>query len=170
MTLAPLIASDFAIQLHVATAVAAVLIGGLVLWRRKGTHLHKMLGRVWVVLMLVTATSALFINEIRLVGMFSPIHIFSLFTYLSLFNGLRAVIVKRDIRRHRIEMQSLYVGALMLAGAFTLLPGRRMHAVLFGADAGIAPSIIAIGMILVLAGALGWRWRRAAYGSPMVER
>lgn len=160
MTLSPLLDADLAIQLHAFSAIAATLIGGFVLWRRKGTVLHKMLGRVWVALMLVTATSALFINEIRLVGPFSPIHLFSLFTYVSIAQGLHAIIVRHDVRRHRAEMQGLYAGALMLAGAFTFLPGRRMHAVLFGPEAGWVPSLLVIVPMLVAAGVIVTRIRR----------
>jgi uncharacterized membrane protein len=167
MTLAPLLQAGFAVQIHAFSAIFAVTLGAFVLWRRKGTRLHKALGRVWVVLMLVTATSALFINEIRLVGPFSPIHIFSLFTYVALFSGLKAIIIDRDIRRHRAEMQGLYLGALMLAGAFTLLPGRRMHAVLFGADAGLPPSLAAITIILALSAWLWLRLRRRALRPPL---
>lgn len=160
MTLTPLLEADFAIQIHAFSAVLAVVLGGFVLWRKKGTRLHKALGRLWVVLMFTAATSALFINEIRLIGPFSPIHLFSIFTYVTLFKGLRAVIVTRDIKRHRAEMQGLYVGALLLAGAFTLLPGRRMHMVLFGPHAGWTESLIAIGLILGLAALLWTRLRR----------
>lgn len=159
MTLTPLLSSSLAIQIHALSATLAVVLGAVVLWRRKGTPLHKALGRIWVALMLVTATSALFINEIRMIGPFSPIHLFSLFTYVSVFGGLRAIIVERNVQKHRSIMQTLYVGALMLAGAFTLLPGRRMHAVLFGNTAGATPSILAIGTILVLATILWLRWR-----------
>jgi len=40
-------------------------------------------------------------------------------------------------RRHRVErhhnaMISIFMGALVVAGLFTLLPGRIMHAVVFG--------------------------------------
>lgn len=162
MTLQPLLAAPVAVQIHAASAVLAVLIGALVLWRRKGTRLHKAMGRGWVVLMLVTATSALFIQEIRLIGPFSPIHLFSLITYVSLSRGLYAIIVRRDIVRHRVEMQSLYLQALLLAGAFTFLPGRRMHMVMFGPDAGWVESGFAIGTILGLAALVSWRlrWRQ----------
>lgn len=162
MTLAPLLAADFAIQLHAATAIAAVVLGAGILWRRKGTALHRALGRLWVALMVVTATAALFINEIGMIGPFSPIHLFSLFTYVSLFNGLKAVLVDRDIRRHRAEMQGLYLGALVLAGAFTLLPGRRMHMVLFGHDAGWTESVLVITPILVGAALVWLNLRRRA--------
>lgn len=166
MTLTPLLDAPFATQLHAASAILATALGAFALWRRKGTALHKVLGRIWVVLMLVTATSALFIHDIRLIGPFSPIHLFSLFTYVSLFQGLKAILVHRDVQRHRAEMQGLYAGALMLAGAFTLLPGRRMHMVLFGPDAGWTESLLAIVPILALS-ALVWLnlRRRALAGS-----
>ena len=37
-----------------------------------------------------------------------------------------------DIARHKRAMIGTYVGAILIAGAFTLVPGRIMHAVLFG--------------------------------------
>ncbi len=170
MTLTPLLQSDLAIQIHAFSAIAAALIGAFVLWRQKGTKLHKMLGRVWVVLMLITATSALFIHEIRLIGPFSPIHLFSIFTYVSLSQGLYAIIVKRDVRRHRAEMQGAYLGALMLAGAFTFLPGRRMHAVVFGPGAGWTESLLTIGLILTLSAVVWLRMRRTALSAPLTTR
>jgi uncharacterized membrane protein len=36
------------------------------------------------------------------------------------------------VRTHKIAMLSIYAGALVLAGLFTLVPGRIMHSVLFG--------------------------------------
>lgn len=160
MTLTPLLDADFAIQIHAASAILATILGALILWRRKGTVLHKALGRVWIALMLITATSGLFINEIRLIGPFSPIHLFSLFTYFTVYVGLKAIIVDRDVARHRAELQGLYVGALILAGAFTFLPGRRMHAVLFGSDAGWTESLMVIVPALVVAGVAWLRMRR----------
>jgi len=160
MSLAPLLTADPAIQLHAITAIAALVLGALILFRRKGTALHRLLGRVWVVLMLVVATSALFINEIRLIGPFSPIHIFSVLTYVGIGQGLWAIRVQRNIAVHRAQMQSVYLGALILAGAFTFLPGRRMHEVLFGPDAGWTPSLIVIGGVLALTAVIWVRLRR----------
>lgn len=157
MSLALLLAANLAIQIHAFSAVAAFAIGAVVLWRRKGTALHRLLGRIWVLLMLVVATSALFINEIRLIGPFSPIHLFSLITYAGIGRGLWAIIIEKDIVSHRAAMQSVYINALLLAGVFTFLPGRRMNAVLFGAGAGWTPALILIGSALLAIGALWWR-------------
>jgi uncharacterized membrane protein len=156
MSLTPLLEASLAIQVHALAAIAALLLGASILFRRKGTPAHRLLGRVWAGLMLVVATSAIFINEIRLLGPFSPIHIFVMMTYAGLFQGVREI-RRGDVQAHRATMQSLYFGALVLAGAFTFLPGRRMHAVLFGADAGWSPSLVVIGLALA---ASGWSWWR----------
>jgi uncharacterized membrane protein len=42
------------------------------------------------------------------------------------------------VAEHRRAMISLFLGALVIAGAFTLVPGRIMHQVVFGP--GPAPS------------------------------
>jgi uncharacterized membrane protein len=149
MSLDPILAAPLAIQIHAFTATAAMLLGALVLFRRKGTPLHKLMGRIWVGLMLIVATSAIFINEIRLIGPFSPIHIFVVMTYYGIWEGIREI-RRGNVQAHQASMKSLYLGALLLTGAFTLLPGRRMHAVLFGADSGWIPSMIAIPLALAL--------------------
>lgn len=156
MSLEPLLTAPPAVTIHAFAAIAAVLLGALVLFRRKGTPLHKAMGRTWVGLMLIVATSAIFINEIRLIGPFSPIHIFVVFTYVGVVQGIR-YIRAGNVLAHRATMQSLYFGALGLAGAFTLLPGRRMHDVLFGAASGWIPALIAIPLILAAVAILWWR-------------
>lgn len=158
MSLTPLLDAPIAIQLHAFSAILAFALGAVVLWRPKGTSLHKALGKAWVGLMLVVATSSLFINEIRMIGPFSPIHLFALMTYLGIGQALWAIKVQRNVAAHRAGMQATYIGALLLAGAFTFLPGRRMHAVPFGPEAGLAPSLVVIALALLGAAAY---WRRA---------
>jgi uncharacterized membrane protein len=159
MSLVPLLNAPVAVQVHAAAALAALLLGALVLFRPKGTPLHRAMGRVWVMLMFVAAASSLFINEIRLIGPFSPIHIFSVITFVGLAQGLTAI-RRGNVRAHRAAMQSLYFFSLIIAGAFTLLPGRRMHDVLFGADAGWPPSLIAIAIALSVSLAAYFELRR----------
>jgi uncharacterized membrane protein len=45
-----------------------------------------------------------------------------------------AVVAARShhVRAHKITMMSIFAGALIIAGLFTLVPGRLMHTVLFG--------------------------------------
>jgi len=39
---------------------------------------------------------------------------------------------KHEIERHRRAMLGLFFGALVIAGLFTLMPGRIMHEVMLG--------------------------------------
>ena len=39
---------------------------------------------------------------------------------------------RHEVARHRRAMLGLFLGALIIAGLFTFLPGRIMHAVLIG--------------------------------------
>lgn len=156
MSLEPLLSAPLAIQIHATAAILAMALGALILFRRKGTPAHKLMGRLWAALMLIVATSAIFINEIRLIGPFSPIHVFVLVTYAGIGFGIWEIRHGR-VQSHQATMKSTYLGALLLTGAFTLLPGRRMHDVLFGADSGWTPSLIAIPLALA---ATAYLWRR----------
>ena len=116
---------------HALAAFAAVIIGALQLWMRKGGRVHRIMGYIWVALMAIVALSSFFIHEIKMFGAFSPIHLLSIFTLWSLYMAIRAA-KDRRINAHRRWMQNLYVMALLITGAFTLLPGRTMHVILFG--------------------------------------
>jgi uncharacterized membrane protein len=131
MSLAPLLNAAPAIPLHAFAAMAAFALGVVQLAAPKGTLPHRAIGWIWVGLMAVVAASSFWIHEIRLLGPWSPIHLLSIFTLIML-----PIAVWRA-RRHRVAdhrriMTITFVGALVIAGLFTLLPGRIMHAVVFG--------------------------------------
>ena len=119
------------IPLHALAAIVAILLGAIQLLSRKGTLIHKALGWVWVLLMLVVSVSSLFIHEINMWGKYSPIHILSLWTIFCLLLAIYFVRVG-NIKKHKQTMTLLYLLALILTGLFTLLPGRVMHVVIFG--------------------------------------
>jgi uncharacterized membrane protein len=81
--------------------------------------------------MLAVVVSSFFIHTIRLWGSFSPIHLLSIFT-LAMLPLAIAHARRHAVERHRRAMLGLFVGALVIAGVFTFLPGRIMHAVVFG--------------------------------------
>jgi uncharacterized membrane protein len=81
--------------------------------------------------MFAVAISSFWIHEIRLVGPFSPIHLLSIFAPVMLvFAVLHAR--RHNVSAHKKAMTSIFFGALVIAGAFTLVPGRIMHTVVFG--------------------------------------
>jgi len=131
MTLAPLLAAPAVIQWHAFAALGAFALGAIQLAAPKGTIPHRLFGWIWAALMLTVVISSFFIHQIRLWGPWSPIHLLSLFTLIMLpLAVLRAR--RHEVEKHRRGMTGLFVGALVIAGAFTLLPGRIMHAVVFG--------------------------------------
>lgn len=121
---------SLAVMIHVATVLPAVPLGAWLMLSRKGTARHKQLGKVWVVLMLITALSALFIRQIK-GGQFSPIHIF---VPMTLHGAWRAVSTARrgDIAAHKKGLIGFYLGALTIPGLFAFMPGRLMGTWLFG--------------------------------------
>jgi uncharacterized membrane protein len=131
MSLAPLLDAAPAIPLHAFSAMAAFALGIVQFAAPKGTLPHRALGWVWVLLMASVAVSSLWIHQLRLVGPWSPIHLLSIFTLLMLPLAVWRAHTHR-VADHRRIMILLFTGALVVAGLFTLLPGRIMHAVVFG--------------------------------------
>jgi uncharacterized membrane protein len=131
MTLAPLLDAAPAIPLHAFAAMAAFALGLVQFAAPKGALPHRTVGWIWVALMLVVAVSSFWIHQIRLLGPFSPIHFLSIFTLVMLPVAVWKAHT-HQVARHRRIMTYLFLGALVVAGLFTLVPGRVMHRVVFG--------------------------------------
>ena len=131
MTLAPLLAAGAAVQWHWALSLLAMAIGLVQLLRPWGGPSHRVRGYAFALLMGGLAASSFFINELRIVGPWSPLHLLSVFVLVMLPVGILSA-RKGNIRRHRRTMLGLFFGGLVVAGILTLLPGRMMHAMLFG--------------------------------------
>ncbi|WP_426608572.1 DUF2306 domain-containing protein [Bradyrhizobium sp. McL0616] len=131
MSLAPLLEAAPAIPLHAFAAMAAFLLGLVQFAAPKGTLPHRTIGWIWVALMAVVAASSFWIHQIRLVGPFGPIHLLSIFTLVMLPLAVWRAHTHR-VASHRLIMIFIFTGALVIAGLFTLLPGRLMHQVVFG--------------------------------------
>ena len=120
--------------LHLATVVPAFFLGTYLLLNRKGTPLHKFLGKIYMLLMLLTAFVAIFMPANigpRILNHFGIIHIFSV---MVIYFVPSAYFAAKDgnVKKHRSSMIGLYVGGLLIAGAFAFSPGRTLHTWLFG--------------------------------------
>ncbi|MDF2235845.1 DUF2306 domain-containing protein [Albimonas sp. CAU 1670] len=131
MTLEPLLSAASPIPSHAVAALGAVALGAMQLLRPKGGRGHRAIGWAFVILMTWTAVSAIFVSTLKVWGPFSPIHLLIPVTLVALWSGVRQARAG-DVAGHRRAMILLYVLALLITGGFTLLPGRVMHAVLFG--------------------------------------
>ena len=114
--------------IHLATVLPALPLGAYVLLRPKGGSVHRLLGRIWAALMVTTAVSSFWLQE---GGGLSYIHIFSVITLVSIPLAI-FWIWRGNVDRHRRAMTNTYIG-LVVAGAFTLLPDRRLGALVWHA-------------------------------------
>lgn len=130
MNFAPILTAEPAIQLHIITVIIALITNALILTMRKGTRIHRRVGGVWAVTMILTSITTFWINSFDFAWGFSPIHIFSL---VVLFNVPYATISirKGNVEAHRRAMIGTVVGSLGIAGLFTFTPGRIMWEVFF---------------------------------------
>ena len=131
MDIVPITASGPVITFHTAAAVLALALGPWALGARRRGRVHRLAGRFWVGAMALTAITAFGIFEMRVIGPASPIHLLAVLVLWMLWRSIAAARAGRIVEHGRI-MAQLYVGALLVPGAFTFLPGRRMNAVLFG--------------------------------------
>lgn len=118
---------------HLATVVPCFLIGTVLLIIKKGTPIHKQMGRVYMVLMLITAAITLFMPAQvgpQFLGHFGWIHGFS---FLAIYTVPTAYLaIKRgDVKSHQRKMILLYFGAIIIAGGFTFFPGRYLYELFF---------------------------------------
>jgi uncharacterized membrane protein len=119
---------------HLLTVVPCIFLGAYLLIAFKGTARHKLLGKMYMSLMFITALITVFMPAAvgyTLFGHFGWIH---LFTLLTLWTVPTAIIAARKgrIKAHKRKMLLLYFGAIIIAGGFTLVPGRYLHDLFFG--------------------------------------
>lgn len=121
---------DAALLIHIGTVIPAIPLGLFIFLSRKGGTRHRLLGKVWLGLMGTTAVATLFIRNVG-DGGWSWLHIFSALTLIGI---PQAILTARrgEIARHKAHLLQLFIGALLIAGAASFLPGRTMWQWAFG--------------------------------------
>ena len=134
----PLLTASWPIRLHFVTVVPAFVLGTWLLFvSRKGSPRHRLVGKIYLTLMLSTAAIATFIpsfsgfsvalGPLRL----GLIHLFVPLTFWGAWRTSRAL-ARGDIDAHRDSMRGLYLGGLVIAGLLTFGPGRLMYRMFIG--------------------------------------
>jgi uncharacterized membrane protein len=124
----------FLMYSHIVTVVPCIFLGAYLFMRSKGTAGHKLLGKLYMSLMLITASISLFMPANvgpQFLGYFGFIHAFSFLTLYFIPTAVLAI-KRGDVRKHKIKLVILYLGAIVIAGGFTLAPGRYMNELFFG--------------------------------------
>ncbi|MDV7140780.1 DUF2306 domain-containing protein [Maribacter sp. TH_r10] len=124
----------YLMYLHLITVVPCFFIGTMLLLIKKGTYIHINFGRIYMILMVITAVITLFMPaEVgpRFLNHFGYIHSFSFLTIYTVPTAYWAI-KKGNIKSHKRKMVLLYFGAILIAGGFTFTPGRYLHQLFFG--------------------------------------
>ena len=143
MTLTPFLTAPMDIQVHIIAACIGLILGPVVLYRRRRDVLHKALGYIWIGAMAVLAFGSFFIpSHFTAIGV-GPLHGFAVLTLWSLWAGMCAAI-QRDFAKHQAILRSLYSNGLIIAGAFAFLPGRTINRAVFGEPSQLGWVVIAL--------------------------
>jgi uncharacterized membrane protein len=119
-----------AIKVHLAAALAALVLGGVLMTVRKGRTFHRVAGWVWVSLALATAGATLFITSLNHGG-WSLLHLFTGWTLIVL--PLAVMWARRhDVARHRRTMMGLFYGGFAINLFIALIPGRTLWTMFLG--------------------------------------
>lgn len=105
---------------HAGLAATCVVLGATLFARKKGSISHRILGWTWVILMMAVALISFWIKED---GNFTLIHVLSVVTPIMLVIGVYRART-HQVKKHRATMIGTYVGAMIVAGAFTFMPNR----------------------------------------------
>lgn len=119
---------------HSGVALAASILTVWMLLAPKGTRLHRWAGRAWSAMLLFIAVSSFALREgigaaLGFPFGIGPIHALSGLAIYSVTAGIMAI-RRGDKNRHVQHMVSV-CWALLIAGAFTLMPGRLMQQLAF---------------------------------------
>ncbi len=118
------------IWVHLAALALVLVITPVMMWRKRGDDLHRLLGWIWSAAMMIAAIISFdmrFTNQ----GGFSVIHILSVFVIF----GVPVIVIsarRRDIEKHRRRVRGMVIGALLVAGFFTFPFQRMLGSWLFG--------------------------------------
>lgn len=126
----PLLAAQpLVIKLHIAGAVASLLIGALLMTQRKGAIFHRTAGWLWVAAMSLVAGSSIFITGLN-GDHWSLIHLFTGWTLIAL--PIAVIAARRHVvKTHRRFMMGLFYGGLVINGFIAFIPGRTMWNLFF---------------------------------------
>jgi uncharacterized membrane protein len=111
------LASRDALILHLSSAVAALVLGAVIMLRAKGTQ-HRLLGRIWVAVMTLAALSSFWLTGLR--DGFSVIHLLSVWTLVAMALAIY-FIRKGKVAQHKRFMVGTFLG-LAGAGIGALMP------------------------------------------------
>ena len=148
---------------HIVAAVSALLAGAAVLLRPKGTRIHRRIGTVYVIALVLVNVAALSLHRENAFGVFHALAVASLVTIaVGLSPMLRGNRSEPVIVTHAFCMTWSYAG-LVAAGC-----GQLAVAVGQGLSAWVVP--VVIGTVLTVSGVIIFGWVPSTLSHMLAKR
>ena len=120
--------------IHLIAVIPCMVMGVyLIYFSKKGANLHRGIGGAYMILMLLQAIVSLGMNARvgpQFLNHFGWIHLLSILTIHTVPKSIY-YLKKGDIKGHSRSMIILFWAGLIIAGGFTLVPGRYLYNVFF---------------------------------------
>jgi uncharacterized membrane protein len=128
---------------HAFAATVALLLGAWqIFFSRKGSPVHRLVGRTWVALAVFVSVGSFWIQELR-PGQYSFFHVLSVVTLVTTTLGVVAA-VRGNIHSHRGNMTGTWIGFCV---AFTLavaVPDRHIQTYAVDSPAAFGLAVVAV--------------------------
>ena len=122
-------------SIHLFSIAPCVPLGFyLIVFSKKGGSSHRLWGKGYALLITFSSLVSLLLEAHvgpTWLGHFGYIHLLSVLTIATVPYSIWQLKLGRLVSHNR-SMQFLYWTGLLIAGGFTLFPGRYLHGVLFG--------------------------------------
>ena len=157
MTFDPILNAPVYLQLHVATALIALCLGPVPLYRKRRDIWHKVIGYVWMLGMVITAITSFWIREIMADGSMSPVHIFAFWNLGTVVFAIWAV-RRGNIIAHKHALNKLYYFGTWGAFIVNFMPNRTIPTLLFDGGSWLTFGMAATMIISLIMIARLWTW------------
>lgn len=160
-------------QLHFWTAIASLVTGAVVLFRPKGSALHRRMGWGYVTSMVLLNVTALTLY--RLTGMFGPFHVAALISLATLAAGIVAARRRHTgdrawLMRHYFFMSYSYLGLVAAAVAETATRWPAIQAVAGGPTVAFWAAVVIASVAVFVVGGIVVRRRAETVMQPFRAR
>lgn len=128
-------------QVHLLASIISLILGTLILYLTKGTNLHKQIGYVYTIAMLIVNITAFGIY--RLFGGFGPFHITAIISLVSIIGGMLPIYYKSKISGwYFYHMAFMYYSVIGLYAAFLSEIVTRIPGLNFGIMVGVGTGLV----------------------------
>lgn len=157
---------DWLGSFHFACAIGAIILGPIILFRRKGDKIHRWLGRLWSAMMAVIIISALSMYQMN--GGPNLFHFFALVSLVTLSSALWAIWKFKATRKHAYLITHQHCMVWAYFGLFMAGLWQTVFNLVRSDIIALSPSMLynGLGFFTGLSGGLLFFYLKQKYSAP----